>query len=214
MFSGIVETTGRLLKKDKKPRGLRLQVKARAKMGSLKVGQSIAVNGVCLTVVGRTGKLVSFDVVPETVRCSNLGDLAVGDRVNLERSLRYGDPMDGHYVLGHAEGTGEIARIDKRGGEVRMGIRFPSRLGRTIISKGSIAVDGVSLTVASIRSGLFEVCLVPHTLRVTNFRDRRIGDHVNLETDILLKVKGRSLRFHPLFRRARRSGRRTWGSEK
>ena len=153
----------------------------------LKKGQSVAVNGACLTVVARSGTRCDFEMIDETMERTALGSLSAGDRVNIERSLRAGARLEGHFVLGHVDGVGRIASVRKEPGQVRVAVRLPRRLARHAVEKGSIAVDGVSLTVAGVRGTTAEVCLIPHTVKVTNFASRRAGDDVNVETDILAK---------------------------
>jgi riboflavin synthase len=167
-------------------------VGAPARFPALRKGSSVAVNGACLTLAARRGRRLEFDVVPETLRLTNLGRLAVGDRVNLEPALHYGDRLDGHLVQGHVEALGRVQDAPgRRGGEVRLRVAFPRRLKRRIVPKGSVAVDGVSLTVARVRGGGFEAALVPHTLRLTTLGEKTGGDRVNLETDLYLRARPR-----------------------
>lgn len=202
MFTGIVETTGKIVSVSKTQAGLRLALRPRKRLGRLKLGESVAVNGVCLTLAALSrgsrqkagGQALLFDVVPETLKLSNLGRLTAGAAVNLERSLRYGDRLGGHLVLGHVEGTGRIKALKTGAGEVRMTVAFPAHLRRRILPKGCVALDGASLTVARLGRSDLDVCLVPHTLKSTNFGGKRKGDILNIETDMLLNVASRGSR--------------------
>jgi riboflavin synthase len=157
-------------------------------------GASVAVNGVCLTVVERDGSGLVFDLVAETMDRSALGELRAGDAVNLERPVTLMTRLGGHLVQGHVDGVGIVESMTREEGSATMTVRLPDRLGRYLIEKGSIAVDGVSLTVASLRNGTFTVALVPHTLALTTLGGRRAGDRVNLEVDVLSKYVERLLR--------------------
>lgn len=192
MFTGIVEGTARIARIAPSGASSRSSMRMTVDLGKkaaagLKRGQSVAVNGACLTVVARSGTKCDFEVIDETVERTALGGLSRGDRVNIERPLRAGARLDGHFVLGHIDGVGRIASVREEPGQVRVAIRLPRRLARHVVEKGSIAVDGVSLTVAAARGTTAEVCLVPHTVKVTNFASRRAGDAVNIETDVLAK---------------------------
>jgi len=149
------------------------------------LGDSVAVNGCCLTVAELAGDTARFDVVPETLACTNLGALADGTRVNIERSLRYGEPVDGHLVQGHVERTGAVQVVDEGPAEVRMTISCGEDFAGRVLPKGSVTVDGVSLTVAELGRDGFTVALVPHTLKMTTLGERRPGDPVNLEADMI-----------------------------
>src|SRR5262245_33311055 len=160
----------------------------------LALGESIAVDGACLTVTARQGRRFRVDVSPETLRRTTLGTLARDARVNLERALRVGDRLGGHVVLGHVDGVGTLERIQPDGDWRLYRFRAPGALRPFLVEKGSIAVDGVSLTVFSCRKGGFTVALIPHTLARTTLGTRRPGDGVNLEADVLLKHIGAMLR--------------------
>ncbi len=153
-----------------------------------KLGSSIAVNGACLTVTGIAGSHLSFDVIQETLRTTTLARLQAGDRVNLERSLGVGDRLDGHFVQGHVDGQARLTRRITEGGEFALWCEADAELMRYIIPKGSIAVDGVSLTIAAVSGSEFDVALTPMTLDRTTLGDRRPGDTVNIETDILART--------------------------
>lgn len=191
MFTGIVERTGRVEAIGRPRAGSRSSARMTVDLGrsaaGLKKGQSVAVNGACLTVVARSGTRCDFEVIDETMERTSLGALARGDYVNIERPLRAGARLDGHFVQGHVDGVGTIAGMDDEPGQVRVSIRVPRRLVRHVVEKGSIAVDGISLTVAGVRGTTVQVCLIPHTVKVTGLASRRPGAQVNIETDILAK---------------------------
>jgi len=186
MFTGIVEQIGTVESLEETPIGRRLSVSA-PELDALSIGASLAVNGVCLTVVEGTGDTVALDVVPETLRRTNLGDLRPGSPVNLERPMRADGRFDGHVVQGHVDGVGSVTAINDDSTGTTMEIRADAQLMRHIVEKGSITVDGVSLTVASAGTEAFTVALIPHTLEVTTLGLRNEGDPVNLETDVLAK---------------------------
>lgn len=194
MFSGIVETTAKVISFIPRASARRLTVRLKKGLGRFKIGQSVAVNGACLTVTASRGKSVTFDVIPQTLKVTDLAGLRAGDEVNIERPLRLGASVDGHYVLGHVEARGVIRDIRKGKSGVIFAVSFPRRLARFIVAKGSIAMEGVSLTVARKTGTRFETALIPHTLRETNLRSKKPGDPVNLETDILLKRATRKKR--------------------
>jgi riboflavin synthase len=190
VFTGIVEQVGEVVGIERRADSAVLRVTAPAMAGDLVHGASIAVDGVCLTVVGWTSGepvAVDFDVMGETLARSVLGGLEVGDRVNLERATRADARLDGHIVQGHVDGTATI--VSRTPGDAWETVRFdlPERLARYVAEKGSIAVDGVSLTVAAVGDDWFEVGLIPETLRSTTLGAKRAGDAVNLEVDVLAK---------------------------
>jgi riboflavin synthase len=187
VFSGIIETTGRLEARTPRGAGARLTLATSRPLPRLAVGESVAVNGACLTVAARNGRRFTVDVSPETLRRTTLGRLPLGTRVNLERALRLGDRIGGHIVQGHVDAVGRLEAIRPEGEWVLYRFSAPAALAPYLVEKGSIAVDGVSLTVFRCRRGGFSVALVPHTLRATTLGERRPGDRVNLEADILLK---------------------------
>jgi riboflavin synthase len=191
MFTGIVEGTGTVVAMDR-PGGdggaARLEVEAPWLAGELAVGDSVAVDGCCLTVVARVAGGFAADVVAETLRRTALGRLAAGARVNLERPVALGGRLGGHLVQGHVDGGGRVAArraLGQGGEEVR--VELPDDLARYVVEKGSIAVDGVSLTVAGVGRGWFAVALVPHTLATTTLGERAPGDPVHLEVDVVAK---------------------------
>jgi riboflavin synthase len=193
MFTGIVEETGRVIAFSRGGEAWRLQITAEIACQNVAVGDSIAVNGCCLTVAMIDGRQLFFDVLEETKRLTNLGALAPGFRVNLERSLLAGGKIGGHFVTGHIDGPGVIEIFEQRGKDYYLKLRAPSGNGRYLIHKGSIAIDGISLTVAEVAGDEFAVWLIPHTLAVTNVGDRRAGEHVNLEFDLLGKYVEKQL---------------------
>lgn len=190
MFTGIVEELGRVAENAARPPGARLAVDAPGVAGDAQVGSSVAVNGVCLTVVERGGGRLAFDLSPETLARSALDTLAPGDPVNLERPVTLATRLGGHLVQGHVDGVGTVAAVDRDGAGATMTVRLPdgpADLARYVVEKGSVALDGVSLTVAAVDGDTFTVALIPHTLAVTSLGERRAGDPVNLEVDIMAK---------------------------
>lgn len=186
MFSGLIEAVGRVAEVRSRPSGRGLRV-ASALAVALSDGDSVAVNGVCLTVVGAAADSFGADLSPETVRVTALGGLAAGGLVNLERPLRADGRLGGHFVLGHVDAVGRIEEIGTEADFRRIGIRFPPRLRALIVEKGSIAVDGISLTVVAPGPDRFDVQIVPHTWRRTSLQAAAVGDAVNLECDIIGK---------------------------
>jgi riboflavin synthase len=184
MFTGIVRELGTVEAFD----GSRLVVAANETAASASVGDSVAVAGVCLTVVEAAGGRLAFDVVPETLSRTALGGLGPGDTLNLEPSLRVGDALGGHVVQGHVDAVGQVRSVTPEGDGLRVWIDAPETVVRYCIEKGSVAVDGVSLTVAALDDDGFEVALIPHTLAVTTLGSLEPGDDVNLEADVLGKV--------------------------
>lgn len=191
MFTGIIEETGIVRGIAPSKQSIRLTVEARSSARGLKLGDSIAVNGCCLTVVklARRGlkRLLDFDLLRETWERTNLKFAQPGSLVNLERPLRADGRLDGHFVTGHVDGTGKIIRWERSGRDHVLDIAASPEVTRYIVSKGSIALDGISLTVAAVRSKSFRIWIIPHTFEVTALRERRVGDAVNLEADILGK---------------------------
>ena len=195
MFTGIVEGLGKVESLRASTGGTRrLTVKTNLPVGGLPVGASIAVNGACLTIVARRpGRPSSFqaDVGPETLACTTLGSLAPGTRVHLEQALRLGDALGGHMVSGHVDGTGRVESARKQGNSLALRVKAPDDITRFLVKKGSIAVDGVSLTVNQVEGSSFEVLLIPHTLEVTLLGELRPGSQVNLEADMIAKQVAR-----------------------
>jgi riboflavin synthase len=193
MFTGIVERAGRVMQVREVAGSARLVVDAGFPAAEVRVGDSVAVNGCCLTAVEVAGAAVSFDVVQETLRRTSLGALQPGQRVNLERPLRADGRLDGHIVQGHLDGTANLVSCTAEGDSYRLRFQTVPELLRYVVEKGSIAVDGISLTVAGLGPDWFEVAIIPHTWRVTNLSDRQPGDRVNLEVDVLAKYVERLL---------------------
>jgi riboflavin synthase len=188
MFTGIVEESGIVEALEPRAQGARLTVRCTVVREDLQEGASIAVNGVCLTATGLRPDSFSADLAPETLRRSNLGDVRVGSRVNLERPLSPRSRLSGHIVQGHVDGTGEFLSLDPLGDDNWwLTIRVPAELDRYLVYKGSIAIDGISLTIAALDSGVLSVAIIPHTWRNTTLGGYRPGARVNLECDILAK---------------------------
>lgn len=188
MFTGLVEGQGTIAELVVEGVGTRLVVSPPAEMlAGTAVGDSVAINGCCLTVVEIAADGWSFQAGPETLSRTNLGELRAGDRVNLERALAASARLGGHFVQGHVDGCATVDRIAPDGPWVTIWFRVPPHLARQMVSKGSVTVDGVSLTLVDVERERFSVALIPHTLDVTSLGVRRIGDRVNIETDILAK---------------------------
>jgi riboflavin synthase len=193
VFTGIVREQGIVKSIDGGQQGARLRIAAPAAAGEAAIGDSIAVSGVCLTVVAVQDGEVEFDAVAETLRRSSLGRLRTGDGVNVEPALRTGEPLGGHYVQGHVDGVGRVRSIVTEGDGVLMEFETPADVLRYCVEKGSIAVEGVSLTITRVAEGVFGVALVPHTLAETTLGKLQPGDEVNLEADVLAKYVERLL---------------------
>lgn len=188
MFTGIVQSTGRIVRVEPRGGDARLVLVA-ADIGPADVapGDSISVSGCCLTVIARDGDTLAFDVSNETLSLSTLGGLRRDDRVNLEMALRLSDRLGGHLVSGHVDGIGTVVAVEPDARSQRWTIEVPSALSRYIATKGSVCIDGVSLTVNETSGDRFGVNLIPHTVEHTTFGDRRVGDRVNLEVDMLAR---------------------------
>ncbi len=191
MFTGIVEETGRITGIETRPESIRLRVEAAVTAKGVALGDSIAVNGCCLTVVAISGRgkkrTLEFDLLQETWKRTNLSDAVVGSCVNLERALAAGARFGGHFVTGHIDGTGTITRWERKGQDHVLDVAAPEEVRRYVVFKGSIAVDGISLTVASVTRTGFRIWIIPHTHTVTALHERKVGDRVNLEADLLGK---------------------------
>lgn len=188
MFTGIIENAGRIVSTREVPGGRTLCVDAGNVADGIRLGDSVAVNGVCLTVTRADGDALDFDVIHETLRKTTLGDLAAGHRVNLERSLRAGQTLDGHFVQGHVDATATVERIEASAKEHIVWLRPGEHALPYIIPKGSVAIDGVSLTIAEVSGPLFSVALIPTTITITTFADMKQGTRVNIETDIIART--------------------------
>lgn len=187
MFTGIVKELGIVRNMNKAGANYRLDIESKNIAKSVKIGDSVAVNGICLTLVSIKGNIMSFDVMAQTIRTANLIDLKNNDHVNLEDSLKAGDPIGGHFVLGHVDCAGKITDINKTGGEACIEIGIPGNFANLIVDKGSIAIDGVSLTIGKASGDKFNVYLIPHTLKTTTLGFGKPGDKLNIEFDILGK---------------------------
>jgi riboflavin synthase len=190
MFTGIIAGMGEVTKLDREranASAMLMRVKLGKSSKGIRIGDSIAINGVCLTVTRTRDGDVDFELIGETMKKTTMGDLRVGSEVNIERSLRLGDRLDGHFVFGHVDGVGKISNIIKRKDEVQVWIGLPETLSGYAVKKGSIAVEGVSLTIVEATKDRFSVSLIPHTLQVTNLGLKRVGDRVNIEADMLMR---------------------------
>lgn len=201
MFTGLVEAVGTIVGREPLREGFRVRV-ATSLATELRPGDSLAINGVCLTTTDADDSGIGADVSPETARVTALGGLRAGSLVNLERPLRADARLGGHFVQGHVDGVGQIVALDPEGDFFRLAVAFPPALAPFLVLKGSIAVDGISLTVASLAEATFDVQIVPFTWRETTLRGARPGDPVNLECDILGKYVARLAELHLAHRRA------------
>ncbi|HKW45200.1 MAG TPA: riboflavin synthase [Candidatus Eremiobacteraceae bacterium] len=183
IFTGLIRAVGAVTATQSRDGGLRLSIAADALEGARSPGDSIAVNGVCLTVASRNGAALEFDVIPETLARSNLGELSAGSEVNLEPSLKVGETLDGHLVYGHVDATTVILRVEPEGQGLRVWLATPPLLAPLVCRKGYVALDGISLTVADADDGRFAVALIPETLKRTTLGRKRPGDVLNIEAD-------------------------------
>ncbi|MDX2043352.1 MAG: riboflavin synthase [Acidobacteriota bacterium] len=193
MFTGIIEELGTIRKITNAKDGARLEVSAKMSLSDVKLGNSIAVNGVCLTVVDYTADWFAADVSAETLRRTSLKQARIGSRINLERAMAATSRFGGHIVQGHVDGTGEFLEAKAVGESWTVRIGFPAELARYIVEKGSITVDGISLTVAALGANWFEIAVIPHTWTVTNLSTLARGAVVNLEADIIAKYVERMI---------------------
>ncbi len=195
MFSGIVQTVGKIAALQPRGGDVRLVVDA-ADLGveNIALGDSICVSGCCLTVVEIDAPRLAFDVSNETLACTSLGALPVGAGVNLEKALRLADRLDGHLVSGHVDGVGRVVAVEADARSQRWTFEVPAELAKYIAGKGSVCVDGTSLTVNETDGARFGVNLIPHTIAVTTFKDKRVGDAVNIEVDLIARYVERLLR--------------------
>ena len=196
MFTGIIEETGSVVAFTRGANAWKLHIAARAALQDIALGDSIAVNGCCLTVTQFDDRSLSFDVLEETRRLTNFSTLTPGAAVNLERSLRFGGKIGGHFVTGHIDGLGVVEVFEPRGSDHYLRVRAPAGQGRYLISKGSITIDGISLTVAEAEGDVFAVWIIPTTIAVTNLREKRAGSPLNLEFDLLGKYIEKLTAFH------------------
>ncbi|KRT61853.1 MAG: riboflavin synthase subunit alpha [Thaumarchaeota archaeon CSP1-1] len=190
MFTGIIQGVGKIEKisqNTKNRSAFQMTVDLGKHAKGLKVGQSVALNGVCLSATKISKNKCDFEMIDETIKKTDLGNLVSGDKVNIERSLKIGDRMEGHFVLGHVDGVGIIKKIEKKPKEIKVWFEVPKKLVKFVVKKGSIAIDGISLTVVDVTKNNASVCLIPHTIKITNFQSKKVGDKINIETDILGK---------------------------
>ncbi|MBN1404551.1 MAG: riboflavin synthase [Opitutales bacterium] len=188
MFTGLVEETGRVVEiVPGAGDSVRMTLETGIVADGLSIGDSVAVNGCCLTAVAIEGRRVSFDLLGETVRVTSFHDVKAGSLVNLERSLAVGQRMGGHFVTGHIDGVGIVRSLEREGDDYVIRVQAPAELRKYLVYKGSVSIDGISLTVAGVEGDSFHVCLIPHTMEVTNLHTRKAGDRVNLESDMLAK---------------------------
>jgi riboflavin synthase len=193
MFTGIIEETGTIVSFAETAAAYRLVIAAQTILPGLAIGDSVAVNGCCLTVVTRVDDRIGFDLLAETVRLTGFAGLRPGDPVNLERALSAQGRLGGHFVSGHIDAVGTIVRAEARGADTYMVVRPPREFMRYLVYKGSVAIDGISLTVAEVHAATFAVWLIPHTLEVTNLHSKGADSLVNLEFDLLAKYVERLL---------------------
>lgn len=187
MFTGIVEALGNVISVASDTGGMRISIESPEIVAGLKIGDSIAINGTCLTAVELTDTSFAADAILETLAKTNLSDLTVGSQVNLERPMRADGRFDGHIVQGHVDSVGTITGLEDEGDGQRFTISIDEPLHRYVVDKGSVTVDGVSLTVAALTDQGFQIALIPHTLQVTILGQRQIGDRVNIEIDVIAK---------------------------
>ncbi len=194
MFTGLVEEKGIIQAVESVGSGSDISIRAELVASDVAIGDSIAINGCCLTVVASKDQLLTFQAGSETLSRTNLGNLVPGSSVNLERSLQVGQRMGGHYVTGHVDAIGTVEERKEDGEWAEFWFGVPEELAKQMASKGSVAVDGISLTLVNVETNRFSVALIPHTLAVTTLGDRQVGDAVNIETDLLAKYVQQQLK--------------------
>mgnify|MGYP001160954909 FL=1 len=200
MFTGIVAETGKVSRVERSGQGIHLKIHARRTADRIQLGDSLAVNGCCLTVVevqgleGEEGSLLGFDLLQETWERTNLQSIECQSEVNLERPLAFQSGLDGHFVSGHVDGVATIRRWEEQGADWLLEVEPPLEMMPLLVTKGSVALDGISLTVAEVLEQSFRVWVIPHTRKVTNLKNRKTGDGVNIETDLLGKYVDRLLK--------------------
>jgi riboflavin synthase len=187
MFTGIIQDVGKIISLESRQGGVRLAISTRVDLKTVRVGDSISVDGVCLTVVSLAGTAFTVEASPETLSRTTLSQARQGQRVNLEPALRMADPLGGHLVAGHVDGMGEVLEVTPEGNSWRYRFRAGEEIGRYLVEKGSVAVDGISLTVASLEDREFTVSVIPHTAESTTLGGKKPGDRVNLENDMIAK---------------------------
>lgn len=187
MFTGLIEDTGRVAAFDRRGEAGVLRVETALNLEEINLGDSVSVNGACLTVTAKAGGTLTFDVSPETLTRTTFRNLRIGSSTNLERALRLGDRLGGHIVTGHIDCCGKLVKLETRAGNRILDFALPPENARYIVDKGSVAIDGISLTVNGVSNGSFTVNIIPHTLAKTTLADLKIGNEVNIETDIIGK---------------------------
>ena len=190
MFTGIITGTGKIKKIEKNTKNqsaIKVLVDLGKNSRGLKIGQSVALNGVCLSATNISKNNCMFEMIDETMKKTDLGNLKVGSLINIERSLKVGERLEGHFVLGHVDGVAIITKIEQKPKEVKIWFKIPKKLAKYVVQKGSIALDGISLTVVDAKKELGSVCIIPHTMKITNFKTKKVGDKLNIETDVLGK---------------------------
>lgn len=194
MFTGLIEDVGRITSFTRRGEAALLSVESAIPMAEITLGDSVAVNGACLTVTAAEGQMLTFDVSPESIARATIGRLHSGSRVNLERALKLGERLGGHIVSGHIDCCGRLTRIENRSGNHQLYFSLPAEHARYIVAKGSITIDGISLTVNTVSKDRFSVNIIPHTFVNTTLEQIRVGDEVNIETDIIGKYVERLLK--------------------
>ena len=187
MFTGLIQDVGKIQSIERRSGGICLTISTQLDLGAAKIGDSISVDGVCLTVVKFSGHTFTVEVSPETLRRTTLATAKEGQSANLETALKMSDPLGGHFVAGHVDGTGEILEAVPEGNSFRYRFRVPNEIGRFLIEKGSVAVDGISLTVMETHDQEFSASVIPHTVQATTLGKKKAGDRVNLENDLIAK---------------------------
>ncbi len=187
MFTGLIQDIGKIQSVERRGEGIRLTISTRIDLSQTKIGDSISVDGACLTVVRRSGRIFTVDASPETLQRTTLSTVREGQPVNLEMPLKMSDPLGGHFVAGHVDGTGEIIEVAPEGNFMRYRFRVPAEIARYLIEKGSVAVDGISLTITECQDQEFIVSIIPHTAESTTLGKKRAGDRVNVENDLIAK---------------------------
>jgi riboflavin synthase len=187
MFTGLIEDTGRVENFHRRGEAGLLTVETSLPIAEIAIGDSVAVNGACLTVTEKGGRAVTFDVSPESIARTTIGKLRIGNRVNLERALKLGDRLGGHIVSGHIDCCGRLIRIENRSGNHQLQFSLPDQHARYLVEKGSVTIDGISLTINALSQDGFSVNIIPHTFTNTTLEKIRTGDEVNIETDIIGK---------------------------
>ncbi|MBI5968957.1 MAG: riboflavin synthase [Deltaproteobacteria bacterium] len=187
MFTGLIRDIGKIQSIERRGGGIRLTISTHLDLSQTKIGDSISVDGACLTVVKLSGHIFTMDVSPETRQRTTLSAAMVGQEVNLEMPLKMSDPLGGHLVSGHVDGTGEIVETTPQGNSTRYRFRVPVEISRYLIEKGSVAVDGISLTITECQDQEFSVNIIPHTAQATTLGRKKVGDRVNIESDLIAK---------------------------